>query len=172
MSKAFIKESDSEGDDGLPSLRRQLPAGVSNYITPAGATRLRDDLAQLIEKKRQLAEMNSEASNSAQPEQRKLQSRIRQLQQILQSVVVAAPPVTGRERVAFGASVTIRQANGEEAGYRIVGVDESDPAQDQISWLSPLAKQLMGHAVGDRVRFRFPAGEEELEIVSVSYEQV
>ena len=169
MSKAFTKESDGPGDDDLPLLRPQLPPGVTNLITAAGAYRLRQELGELTERKRQLVNASAEVSESSQADQRKFQARIRQLQQILQSVVVTEPAATERGRVGFGASVLVRHSNKEEIRYRIVGVDESDPARDEISWLSPLARQLMGHRAGDRIRFRSPAGEEELEIVEVAY---
>src|SRR6266446_9842698 len=111
MSKAFTKESDDPGDDGLPMVRPQVPAGVSNYITPSGAQRLREELVELSSRKRQPPGTAAEMSESAQAEQRRLQARIRQLQQILQSVVVAGPPATERERAGFGAIVTVRHAN-------------------------------------------------------------
>ena len=168
MSKAFTKESDESGEDPLP-IPRALPPGVINLITAAGALQLRQELADSLHRKQLLANSSAEANESSQTDQRKLQARIRQLQQILQSVVVAEPPAD-RGLVGFGARVTVRHANNEEFQYRIVGVDESDPARDQISWLCPLAKQLTGQRAGDRVQFRSPAGEEELEIVAVAYE--
>jgi len=168
MSKAFTKESDESGDDPLP-LPRALPPGVINLITAAGAQRLRQELADLLDRKQLLANSSAEVNESSQTDRRKLQARIRQLQQILQSAVVAEPPAD-RGLVGFGARVSIRHANNEEIQYRIVGVDESDPVRDEISWLCPLARQLMGRRAGDRVRFRSPAGEEELEIEAVAYE--
>jgi transcription elongation factor GreB len=112
--------------------------------------------------------MTRDAAESEDPSSRRRQMRMRQLQQILESAVVTGPPAD-RARVAFGARVLIRHLNGEEDQYRIVGVDESDPANDQISWQSPLARQLLGKAAGERFRFKFPSGEEELEIRSVEY---
>jgi len=172
MSKAFTKESDDPGDDALPLLRHpQLPPGATNFITATGAQRLRQELGELLDRKQQLAnaEAQPEGQDSSLDDPRKLQARIRRLQQILQSVVVAEPPAD-LSRVSFGASVIVRHSNNEEIRYRIVGVEESDPAHDEISWLSPLARQLKGHRAGDRVRFRSPAGEEELEIVELSYD--
>jgi len=63
----------------------------------------------------------------------------------------------------------VRHANGEEASYQIVGIDETDLERGHISWLSPLARALLSRRTGDRVRFRSPSGDEELQIVSVSY---
>ena len=174
VSKAFTRESDDDAEDVPASSRPVLPPGVKNYITPAGAQRLRDQAAELAERKRQLAAASSEAGQAAAPqpgpEQRKIEARIRQVQQVLETVVVTEPPASGRDVVRFGAAVTVRRANLEETIYRIVGVDETDPDRGWISWLSPLAKQLVGKRAGDRVRFRFPAGDEELQILALSYD--
>src|SRR5689334_6251127 len=107
MSKAFTRESDDSGDDGPPLLRPQLPPGASNLITAAGAQRLRHELAVLLDRKQQLtnANANSEGIDSSQGDPRQLQARIRQLQQILQSVVVAELP-DDRGLIGFGARVT------------------------------------------------------------------
>ena len=169
MSRAFTKESDDDGEDAPLILRPQLPPGISNLITAGGAQRLRQELAELMERKSRLTGEIAERSEPSQTELRKLQGRIRQLEQILEAVVVAEIP-SDRGRVAFGASVLVRHSNKEEIRYRIVGVEESDPAKDEISWLSPLARQLMGHRAGERFRFRSPAGEEELEIVEVAFD--
>ena len=63
----------------------------------------------------------------------------------------------------------MRHRNGEEDTYQIVGVEESDPQRGAISWISPLAKALLSRTAGEKVRFRIPAGEDELEILSVRY---
>ena len=169
MSKAFTKESDDERDDALPP-RPTIPPGVRNWITPAGAQRLRTELADLSDRKRQLAEVSLETPARSEGETRQIQARIRHLQQILQSVIVEPPPAAGRERVRFGATVTVRQANHETATYRIVGLDETDLDRGHISFLSPLARQLSGRQAGDRISFRSPGGLEELELLAVAYE--
>ena len=56
-----------------------------------------------------------------------------------------------------------------ESRYRIVGVDESDLDRDEVSWLSPIAKALLNAKLGQKVKFRFPAGEDVLEIISIEY---
>jgi transcription elongation factor GreB len=152
VSKAFTRESDQEEEVVLP-VRAPLPPGVKNYITPAGAQRLRDEVARL---------QASHGERSPSHE-----SRIRQLQEIVASLVIAEPP-SEKETIRFGATVTVRRANETET-YRLVGLDETDLDRNEVSWLSPLAKVLLGKRAGDRVRFRAPAGSEELVILSVSY---
>lgn len=64
----------------------------------------------------------------------------------------------------------MRERNGCESHYRIVGVDEADIDRNWVNWLSPIAKALLNARLGQRVRFKFPSGEEELEIVGITYE--
>ena len=51
----------------------------------------------------------------------------------------------------------------------ICGVDEAEPAVGAVSWISPIAKALIGYEVGDEVTLRLPRGEEALEIVEIEY---
>ena len=124
MSRAFVRESDDAPEQPL---RRSspLPAGVPNYITPAGAKRLR---------------------------------------QLPSDAVIVPPPSEPTDQIRFGATVTIRDHDGETT-YRIVGVDETSAGENHISWASPLAKALVNARVGQRVQFR----NAELEIVRVTY---
>ena len=81
------------------------------------------------------------------------------------------PPPAERDGVVrFGATVTVRERSGTEERYRIVGVDEMDIDRGWVSWLSPIAKALLNARLGRRVRFKFPSGEKELEIIRVEYE--
>ena len=72
--------------------------------------------------------------------------------------------------VRFGATVAVRERSGEETAYRIVGLDETDLDQNWVSWISPVAKALLNARVGQRVPLKLPGGEEELEILKVTYE--
>ena len=168
VSKAFTRESDETDAEEIPSGRFQLPSGAKNYITREGADRLRQSLNELLEKRRVGANVGNNADPEAKAEQRRIESAIQKLQSILDSVVVAELP-DDQEKVAFGASVVVRHGNGEEEDYQIVGVDESDPAQGRISWIAPLARALLSRRAGDIVRFRSPAGDEELKVVKVRY---
>jgi transcription elongation factor GreB len=146
----------------MPVVRSQLPPGSRNYVTREGAEKLRCRLDELLEAKRALPTLGSEA------DQRRLDYLIRPLQATLESMVVADAPAD-QAKVAFGACVTIRHEDGEEDEYQIVGVDEADPGAGRISWVSPLARVLLSKAVGDQVQFRSPAGDEQLTILKVRY---
>lgn len=97
--------------------------------------------------------------------------RIDQLQESLQTAVVVPPPAQPWEQVLFGATVTVRDKAGEESRYRLVGVDETDIDRDWVSWCSPIARALLNARLGQRVRFHVPAGEQQLEIVGITYEE-
>ena len=169
MSKAFTRESDDAAD--LPPISRAAPpAGVKNYITPGGLKRLRAELERLLEFERPGLASQS-AGDQRWTQLRALDQRIRQLQESLQTAVVVPPPVPPDNQVRFGATVTVRDGRGDESCYRIVGVDETDLDRDWVSWLSPIAKALFKERLGGRVRCRFPAGEEELEILRIGYEE-
>lgn len=170
MSKAFTRESDDAPD--VPLVARPasaLPPGTRNYLTTDGAERLRAELTNLSQNERPslvAAGDDSEAKRRLQV----LDQRIRQLQASLQSATIVPPPVGTEDQVKFGATVTVRESNGEETVYRIVGVDETDIDRGWVSWISPIAKALLNARLGQRVRFRFPTGETELEIIKISYE--
>ena len=155
MSKAFTRESDDSREELAPT-RPSLPPGVRNYITPEGAERLKQRLARLVEQRGAIAD------------RAKLDIAIRTLQQVVGSLVIAEVP-NEQDKVAFGAEVVLRRGQGDEETYRIVGIEEAAPESGAISWVSPLARALLSHKAGDRIRFRSPGGEEELTIVSIHY---
>jgi transcription elongation factor GreB len=170
MSKAFTRESDDVPE--LPAVPRQvsvLPPGAKNYMTPAGAQRLRQGLERLVlEERPRLAALPSD--NDARRQLQVIDQRIADMQRSAQSAVIVPPPAAPDGQVRFGATVSVRDRTGIESRYRIVGIDETDLDRGWVSWLSPIAKALLNARLGQRVRFRFPAGEEELEILGMTYE--
>ena len=172
MSKAFTRESDDSSDEPIPPRPSStLPPGAKNYLTPDGAARLRSELHRLENEERPSIAAGSEPEDERKRRLQRIDQRIQQLEDALRSAVVTPPPSGARERnqVQFGATVTVRRKDGEVT-YRIVGVDEADPDRLWVSWPSPIARALMQKRLGERVRFTFPSGEEELEVVKIAYE--
>jgi len=180
MSKAFVKESDGDEDDdgGLPP----IPAGAKNYITPQGYQRIREELLQLIDNERPevVKIVHWAASNGDRSENgdyiygkrrlREIDRRIRFLTKRLDLAEVVDPSVhQGSDQVFFGATVTYLNSAGIEQTITIVGIDELDPLKGKISWVSPVARALTKSREGDVVTLTTPAGEDELEILSVTY---
>lgn len=172
MSRAFVRESDDRPELPMARAVSTLPEDAKNYLTPGGARRLRDALRQLIEVERPQASAAANADPAAQTRLLLLHQRIGQLEQSLQSAEIVAPPEIDRDVVRFGATVTVRRSDGEEADYRIVGLDEIDLDRGWVSWLSPIARALQNARLGEHVRFKFPSGEEDLEIRRVEYENL
>ena len=172
MSKAFTRESDDIPERPLrPAPSSPLPPGAKNYLTRRGAEKLREELNRLIELERpRLVALAQHAETKAQLQI--LDERIHHLQQSLQTATVVTPPADTETKVRFGATVSVRHGQGEVTQYRIVGLDETDVDRGWVCWFSPIAKALLNSSVGARVRFKVPSGEEELEIVSVTYDEV
>jgi len=152
MSRAFVRESDAVPERPV-GIRRSspLPPGADNYITAGGAQCLRAELTRL--------------TALARPRSVEVGDQIRQIQASLRTAVVVPPPASPDDHVRFGATVTVRDRDGE-TNYRIVGVDEADPDRNWISWVAPVAKVLLNARVGQRLHFR----NTELEIVRVAYD--
>ena len=173
MSKAFTRESDDAPELPVRPLRASpLPPGAKNYLTPGGAVRLRAELDKLLQTER--PNVAPDPETPTEPDVRRrlqaLDDRIAELQRVLHTAEVVPAPASPYEQVRFGATVAVRERSGEESRYRIVGVDETDVDRGWVSWLSPIAKALLNARLGQRVRFRFPSGEAELEIVDIRYE--
>ncbi|MDR3404783.1 MAG: GreA/GreB family elongation factor [Chthoniobacter sp.] len=164
MSKAFTRENDDHAEE-TTFAKATLPSGTRNYMTADGAERLRSDLAALFERRRQ--QEGDGDGETARDELHRTNSRIQTLSQRLAAADVVPMSVEPIDEVRFGMFVTIRDGDGVEDEYRLVGVDEADFEAGWISWLSPLAQALIGKKVGEVARFQAPAGEKNFRIVGI-----
>jgi transcription elongation factor GreB len=185
MSKAFKKEDwdsdtvESATDELDPELQ-SLPS-KKNYMTPKGFERLRAELHELLHQVRPdltqivaWAASNGDRSENAdyiygKRRLREIDRRIRFLTKRLEMAEVIDPKTQRTDRIQFGATVTFETGEGIRKQVQIVGIDESNPSEGKISWISPLAKALLTAKSGEAVAFRSPKGEEELEILNVEY---
>jgi transcription elongation GreA/GreB family factor len=85
----------------------------------------------------------------------------------IERAVLVDPETQPEDRVHFGATVEGSDEEGAVLQFTIVGEDEADVARGKISWVSPLARALLNARVGDVVTWRRPAGDKELEVVSI-----
>jgi transcription elongation factor GreB len=161
---------------------------VSNYITPSGLQRLKDELRFLVERERPAvtkvvtwAAANGDRSENADYQYgkrrlRQIDGRIRFLTKRIDAARVVDPEAPRQGRAAtqafFGATVRFVNAAGTERVVSIVGGDEVDLDQHHISWLSPLARALMKSGPGDRVVLHAPGGTEHLQILEVRYQRI
>jgi transcription elongation factor GreB len=165
MSKAFTRESDDDVEDQpARSYGAELPEGARNYATPAGAARQKDELDRLthVERPALLAAGDTRALHE-------LDRRLAFLRRRIEALEIVDPASQPPGVALFGATVVVEDEDGKERRYRIVGVDEVDPPRGDVSWVSPLAKALLGARVGDVVTVRSPRGDEELEVMAIGY---
>ncbi|MEO8360953.1 MAG: GreA/GreB family elongation factor [Vicinamibacteria bacterium] len=165
MSKAFTK-GDGADDPPFVAPRAPLPAGGPNYVTPRGLALLRSELGSLEASR---SSIPLEASADAVSARAALQTRIQELKARLASAVLVDNSERSSDEVRFGARVMVQGEAQHPRQIDIVGVDEADATSGRIAFVAPLARALLGKRPGDVVTFRTPRGEEELEVLSVTY---
>lgn len=160
---------------------RPPPAKSSPYITPEGEASLREELKDLWQLRRQevvpalqAAAAEGDRSENAEYIYRKKQlgeidRRVRYLSKRLDVVEVVRLKPPNRDKVHFGATVTLEYEDGSDVRYRIVGADEIDPGKGYISVDSPVARALLGRAVDDEVQLELPDGPARVSILQVNY---
>ncbi len=154
----------------------------SQFITPAGAARMRQELDELwrVERPRVTQAVSEAAAQGDRSENaeytygkrrlREIDRRVRFLRKRLDGMVVVDKPPSNVRRVFFGAWVTLEDDAGEQFQYRIVGPDEFDMHADYISMDAPLARSLLGKSLDDEVHVSLPAGERRYVIVAIRYD--
>lgn len=157
-------------------------APIKDRITPQGYAALQAELAQLweVERPEVVRTVYWAATNGDRSENgdyiygkkrlRQIDGRVRFLRKRLESLSVVDPKFQqDRGRVNFGATVAYERENGNTQTVTLVGSDETRPSSGHISTESPIGSALLEKAVGDMVWVQKPGGEEELEIISISY---
>lgn len=160
MSVAFTKEDSAE--TASETLLPDRPVSPHpNLVTDAGLKALElalDQARKAYETAQTIEEVNERRRQAAIPlrDARYFAARVRTAQ------VIPAP--VSSETVAFGSTVTFRRDDGRVQKYHIVGEDEADPKAGSISFVAPVARLLMGKAVGDVVG----TSGQELEVIAIS----
>lgn len=160
MSVAFVKEESAE--TAAETLLPDRPLSPHpNLVTEAG----QEALTRQLEEAREAYQAAS-AIEDVNERRRQAAGPLRDLRYFTERVRTAQvmPEPAASEVVAFGSTVTFSREDGRVQRYRIVGEDEADPKAGTISYVSPVARQLLGKRVGDLVSV---AGQ-ELEVVAVS----
>lgn len=146
MSRAFVKESDGADGEELAELK---VSPHRNLVTAEG-------LAQIVDAVERLrAELSAAREDHDRAAVKRVQRDLRYWSERQRTAELVPAPAAGA-RARFGSSVTLAFDDGREVVYRIVGEDEADPAAGKLSWVSPVAKRLIGAAAGDEVAL--PAG--------------
>lgn len=162
--------------------RYRPPAPKSSpYITRGGYLALQEELKGLWQRRRDVtkalaaAAAEGDRSENAEYIYRKkelagIDRRIRYLQKRLPTLKIVGEPPTDRNRVFFGATVTLEDGNGDTVSYRIVGADELCSEKGWISMDAPLARALLSKALHDEVEVQLPEGKASYCIIALAYD--
>jgi transcription elongation GreA/GreB family factor len=154
VSRAFVKEDDSGGIEPLPD-RKISPH--PNFVTPEGLAAIECTLTQLQQRLATAVQADDRSEQGAVARELRYWSARRGNAQVVRAL-------QSPSEVAFGNTVTIKRDDGRRQSWRIVGEDEADPGQGTLSYVSPVARALIGKRTGDTVR----AGNADAEIVDIS----
>jgi transcription elongation factor GreB len=165
VSRAFVNEDlQSEAQAELPE---RPQSEYPNYVTPQGLAALEGRLATLVAERSALSDDADEMR--AESARQRIDRNARYLSVRIDRAILVDLDAQPRDEVAFGASVRVFDADGEECVFAIVGEDEANAAVGKVSWVSPLASALLGARVDDVVTWRRPNGNVDLEILSIDY---
>ncbi len=152
------------------------------HITPEGAKKLQQELEQLwrVERPRVTREVAAAAALGDRSENaeyiygkkrlREIDRRIQFLRKRFDVLEVVQPGLVARDKVFFGAWVTLEDEAGTELCYRLVGADESDVDRGLISIESPVGRTLVGKSAGDEIVVDRPAGRVRYTLLGIRYE--
>jgi transcription elongation factor GreB len=164
MSRAFVKENDLE-HAGIDVPERPI-SSEKNYVTPNGLMELEEKISNL-EEERTKSSLTSDSINKQKKMQ--LERDLRYFINRLESAILVNPQEQDKNKVLFSASVDVENELGEILNFQIVGEDEANVKINKIAYNSPLAKALIGNALGDEVVWIKPSGSEILTIVNIKY---
>jgi transcription elongation factor GreB len=166
MSRGFVKEDDQEETPLVPP-RAEVPNGVTNYVTPFGMEELRTEKQALINEKGAIEAVTEQenriASNFIQAKIYLLEDRIA----TAKIVDLSEQPVG---EIRFGATVKLKIGNSSKfQTYQLVGVDEADIAKSKLSFVSPIAKILIGKKVGEQAILKLAKEVRIFEVMGIKY---
>jgi len=164
MSRGFVKEDDLEhaGTD----LPERPVSEHPNYVTPTGLRQLEVESMRLEKLRAGLSPKKEDPV--IQQQLAVIERDLRYFKARLEQAIPVDPANQPKDKVLFGATVQMEDEEGVLHTFTIVGEDEADIAAHKVSWVSPLAKALLGHKTGDSVVWRRPAGDMTLEIIDIN----
>ena len=168
MSRAFVNEERFEQAGGEELVDRPI-SQHPNYVTPTGALELQTLEESLVT---ELEALKSKAEDTFSKDKvAEIERDLRYVRNRLDSAILVDPKAQGHETVLFGATIEVEDAEGARHTFHIVGEDEADASINKVSYVSPLAKALIGQKIGDTVTWQRPVGNTTLEILDIHYER-
>ncbi len=106
--------------------------------------------------------------DEARNEQAKNEARIKELEELLENVVIMDESTIDTGVVSLGSTVKVMDSELGELTYSLVGSNEADPLMGRISDQSPIGAALIDKKAGDEVEVEIPAGVLKLKVVEVT----
>jgi transcription elongation factor GreB len=166
MSRGFVKEGDQEE---IPILtpRAYLPDGVPNYVTQVGMDELLNEKQKLI---KDMENLDITDENERRIALNHINAKLQLLNERILTAEIIDLDKQSPDEVWFGATVTLKIDDETKLQkYQIVGVDEADVSKGKISFISPIAKILLGKQVGEKAILKLANGERVFEIMDIVY---
>ncbi|PZX57638.1 transcription elongation factor GreB [Algoriphagus ratkowskyi] len=166
MSRGFVKEDDQEETPLVPP-RADLPNGITNYVTQVGME------AMLAERQEMIIE-KSTIEAATEQEKRIHSNYLNAKIHLLEDRIAIAKVVNLSEQpeneIRFGANVTLKIGKSTKLQtYQIVGVDEADIAKSKISFISPIAKILIGKKLGEQAVLKLAKEDRVFKVMDIKY---
>lgn len=165
VSRGFVKEDPWE-EPVIPP-RAPLPEGVPNYVTPRGLELLREEEAALDAERLSLP---TERDDEVVRRQRLIVTRrLKDLAGRIAIAEVIDPADQTHDTIRFGARITIQSSTEGTSVLQIVGVDEADPDHGLVGFTAPIARALLGKAVGETTELSAGGGTRSLRVLAIEY---
>lgn len=166
MSRGFVKEDDQEETPLVPP-RAEIPNGLTNYVTKNGMDELLAEKQALIDEK---------TAFEARTDQEKritsnfINAKIHLLEERIATAKLVELSEQPKDEIRFGATVSLKIGNSSKPqNYQIVGVDEADIKKSKISFISPIAKILIGKKVGEKAILKLAKEDRVFEVMEIKY---
>ncbi len=166
MSRGFVKEGDQEEIPMVPP-RAYLPEGATNYVTQVGMDELLAEKEKLINEKEHLNKANENEKRIALNH---INAKLYLLNNRIDTAIIVPLDEQPQNEIRFGARVTLKIEESKRIKtFQIVGVDEADVSKGKISFVSPLANELIDKKIGDKVVLKRPKKDIVYEIMDIAY---
>ncbi|MDX9811247.1 MAG: GreA/GreB family elongation factor [Bacteroidales bacterium] len=166
MSRGFVREEDQEEIPMVPQ-RAFLPEGVANFVTPEGMDELLAE-KQTLMKEKENTDFTSE--NETRIALNFINARLKLLDERIAGARIIDPKDQPALEIRFGATVTLKSSESDQTQrFKIVGVDEADISKGKISFISPLARQLINKKAGETIHLKTDMKDVFYEITDIAY---
>lgn len=164
MSRAFVKENDLE-HAGIDIPERPI-SHYPNYVTPNGLLELNKLIIFYESEKEKLKKLDDPTSIQ---QKSRMDRDLRYYLSRLKSAILIEPKNQNKKKVLFSATVELINQDNKKTTFQIVGEDEANIKKNKISYISPLAKKLIGNKIKDEILWEKPSGDESLIINNIQY---